>query len=271
MSRPIWFVNLLKKSFPQRFRIARLTRWPVFGALADRGLFAGDDLIYLPSDRTIAVHETINQPVNVVLPSRIVDYFIENSSYHWIMNFCICRESSQCTDYPRQSGCLFLGEAVLNINPRLGRLVSKDEALEHTRQCRQAGLVHVIGRNKLDVMWLGAGPGEKLFTICSCCPCCCLWKVLPDISPRIGSKVTRMPGVNVQVSDVCQGCGTCTAGACFVDAIRLVDGRAVIGAECRGCGRCVEICPNEAIELTIQESSYVENTIQRLEQRVDIH
>ena len=29
MSRPLWFVNLIKKSFPQRFRLARLTHLPV--------------------------------------------------------------------------------------------------------------------------------------------------------------------------------------------------------------------------------------------------
>ena len=26
MARPIWFVNLIKKAFPDRFRIARLTK-----------------------------------------------------------------------------------------------------------------------------------------------------------------------------------------------------------------------------------------------------
>ncbi len=38
MSRPLWFVALLKKSFPQRFRLARLTHLPVIGALTDRSL-----------------------------------------------------------------------------------------------------------------------------------------------------------------------------------------------------------------------------------------
>jgi len=270
MSRPLWFVTLIKKSFPQRFRFARLTHLPVIAALTEQGLFAGDDLVYLPSDRSILINEKIDRPEEFVLPSRVVDHFIENASRHWIMDFCICRESSQCSDYPRQYGCIFLGEAVLKINPRLGRLVSKDEALEHARLCREAGLVHVIGRNKLDVLWLGAGPGDKLLTICSCCPCCCLWKVLPEITPRIGLKVKRMPGVEVTVSQRCLGCGTCADGICFVDAIRIEDGHAHIGAECRGCGRCVEACPNEAIELRIASFDSVHQTIQRLSQQVDV-
>lgn len=127
-----------------------------------------------------------------------------------------------------------------------------------------------VGRNKLDVMWLGAGPGEKLFTICNCCPCCCLWKVLPDITPRIGVKVSCMPGVSVQVSDLCLGCGTCAEGVCFVDAIQVVEGHAQIGEGCRGCGRCVEVCPNDAIRLTIHESTYIDQVIERLSQKVNV-
>ena len=78
-----------------------------------------------------------------------------------------------------------------------------------------------------------------------------------------------MPGVNVTVTDRCAGCGTCAAGICFVDAIRLVDGCATIGDACRGCGRCVEASPNEAIALTIGVGEPVSHTIARLASLVD--
>jgi ferredoxin len=159
---------------------------------------------------------------------------------------------------------------VLKINPQFGRLVSKDEALAYVRRCRDSGLVQVIGRNKLDQIWLGTGPGEKLMTICNCCPCCCLWKALPVMTPRISNKVMRFPGVNVKVTDRCLGCGTCADGVCFVDAIRLEDERARIGPECRGCGRCVEACPNEAIELTLGGNGDIIHVIQRLEGKVRV-
>jgi ferredoxin len=55
-----------------------------------------------------------------------------------------------------------------------------------------------------------------------------------------------------------------------VDAIRVVDGRAEISEECRGCGRCVETCPNGAIELKLENSKYVENAITRITSRVKI-
>ena len=270
MARPVWFVNLIKKAFPQRFWMARLTNLPLLGDLVDWGLFDGDDLIYLPTDRSITVNEHISNPGDYVLPSKVVDHFIDHASHHWVMNFCLCREGNGCEDYSPQLGCLFLGEAVLKINPSMGRLVSKDEAHQHIQRCREAGLVHMVGRNKLDMLWLGAGPGEKLLTVCNCCPCCCLWKMLPEITPQISAKVKRMPGVSVVVTEDCLGCGDCTEGICFVDAIRLVDGQAFISADCRGCGRCVEFCPNEAIDLTIEENGYVDNAIQQLSQLVDV-
>ena len=274
MARPLWFVNLIEKAFPSRFRVAKLTRLPIVGQLIDYVLFEGDDLIYLPKDDVvqdvIQIGQSIEGAGNMVLPSQVVEHFIEQANYHWIMNFCICREANHCEDYPINLGCLFLGEAVLGINPRIGRRVTKTEALEHARRCREAGLVHMIGRNKLDSVWLGASPGHKLLTICNCCPCCCLWKVIPQIAPAIGDKVTKMPGVTVTVTERCVGCGTCTQGVCFVDAIQLDGQRAVIGDACRGCGRCVEICPEQAIELSIDDARFVEKSIERLSPLVDI-
>ena len=56
-----------------------------------------------------------------------------------------------------------------------------------------------------------------------------------------------MPGVTVTVTDGCVGCGICTEGVCFVDAIHMVDDHVVIGDACRGCGRCVDICPEDCV------------------------
>ena len=270
MSRPVWFVNLIKKSFPGRVYLARLTKLPFIGQMLDYGLFNGDDIIYLPMDRTIQINQPIENAGDIVLPSQVVEHFIEHANYHWIMDFCICREGNGCVDYPQEYGCLFLGEAVLEINPVFGRLVTKDEALEYARVCRETGLVHMIGRIKLDAVWLGAGPGNKLLTICNCCPCCCIWKVLPYISSDIGDRITKMPGVQVMVTDLCTGCGSCTDGVCFVDAIHLLDGSAIIDETCRGCGRCVEVCPNDAIQLSIEDWAFVQETIGRISPLVDL-
>ena len=269
LGRPLWFVELIKKTFPRVKLIAKLTKLPIIGRIIEHMLFEGDDIIYLMKDQVIQVNKPIEQEEEMVLPSQVVEYFIEKANYHWIMNFCICRASNKCKDYPIKLGCLFLGEATLGINPQLGRRVTKEEALEHVRRCREAGLVHMIGRNKLDSVWLNVSPGNKLLSICNCCPCCCLWRVLPDISPKIAAKINRMPGTKVKVNEQCIGCGTCI-NVCFVDAIRLINNRAVISDACRGCGRCITVCPQKAIELSIEDSQFIKKAIEKISPLVDV-
>ncbi|MFW9921514.1 MAG: DUF362 domain-containing protein [Candidatus Thorarchaeota archaeon] len=274
MARSLLFVKFLKKAFPGRRLIAKMTKAPLLGKAVDKMLFDGDDIMYLPKDnvaqKVIQIGKTLERPEETVLPSEIIHHFIDKANFHWIMNFCLCRDASKCEDYPIEYGCLFLGEAARGINPKLGREVTKEEAHEHVTKCRDVGLVQLIGRNKLDSSWLGVSPGDKLLTVCNCCPCCCLWKMLPDLNPTISRKVTRMPGVNVTVTDACVGCGTCAEGICFVDAITMVDDRAVISDQCRGCGRCVETCPETAIEMTITNLDYLEDSIERISAVVDV-
>jgi len=271
MSRPQWIVTLLKLAFPQRHLVARATKLPIIGPALHHWLFEGDDLLFLPEDRTIL---SLNQPIptseDVLLPSRVVEHFIEVAGYHWIMDRCLCRDAEKCEEYPIDLGCLFLGEAAAGISPKLGRRVTRDEALAHVQRCREAGLVHMIGRNRLDTVWMGVGPGDKLLTICHCCPCCCLWRVLPHVSGEISQVLTRLPGLDLRVTDNCTGCGRCTEEVCFVDAIHLQDGRAVIDETCRGCGRCVAVCPHGAIELTLADNDFVRNTIERISAAVDV-
>jgi ferredoxin len=270
MARPRWFVELIKRPFQQRFLLAEMTKLPVFGSLVDHALFQGDDIVYLPIDQVVEVNEEIAWPEEMVLPSQVVEHFVEQANYHWIIDQCLCRDASGCQDYPVELGCLFLGEATLGINPQVGRRVTRDEAHEHLQRCREAGLVHMVGRNKLDTVWLGVGPGDKLLTICNCCPCCCIWRMLPNISPHISTKISRMPGVGVSINGSCQACGLCTQGVCFVDAIHLTDTYAYITEACRGCGRCVSVCPHQAIQLTIEDERFVQTTIDRISAHVDL-
>ncbi|MBI9047130.1 MAG: 4Fe-4S binding protein [Anaerolineaceae bacterium] len=272
--RPRWitkqFTNILKFFFPGRKLFSRPSRLPILKQIYDYMLFDGDDVIYLPKNSVVQVNEPIDSVDNTVVPSDIVDHFIKVADYRWIMSFCICRSAEDCEDYPQSLGCIFLGESVLDISPDLGRLASKEEALEHAQKCRDAGLVHMIGRNKIDRVWMGV-PEGKLLTICNCCPCCCLWKLLPALDKSMSSRITKMPGVELTVTEDCVGCGLCAKGICFVDAIQIQDGKAVIDQDqCRGCGRCVEICPQGAIEIEIQDENYFENAVRRIAPLADI-
>ena len=270
------YVRAIKGGFGHRFALARLTRWPLLGRAVDRALFDGDEIYVLPKGSSVTLREIpLDIPVpdreDVVLPSEIVRYFIERSKHHFIMDRCICRTSAHCRDYPHELGCIFLGKAVLAIDPRLGRLVSKEEALAHLDRCEEAGLVHIIGRNKLDSIWTAGRPKEDLMTVCNCCPCCCLWKMLPQLDEGISSKMKRLPGVHLTVDAArCTGCGTCVDG-CYVRAISMREGRAVIDqAMCKGCARCAHACPEKAVTLHIEDGSYSMHAVERIAPLVDV-
>ena len=40
--------------------------------------------------------------------------------------------------------------------------------------------------------------------------------------------------------------------------------------DCRGCGRCVEVCPQKAIELKIEDNKYIETSIKELDKIIDV-
>lgn len=181
MALPHWVIKLIMKLFPKRFFLAKLTHIPIFREIAHAWLFKDDEIYYLPQDTIIAekinrskkivINKSIDQTIDLVIPSQVLEHFIEKAKYRWLMNFCLCRTANDCKDYSQNLGCVFLGEAVLDINPAYGELVSIDAAKEHLAKCQKEGLIHLIGKNKIDTQWLRVGPGTKLMTICNCCEC----------------------------------------------------------------------------------------------------
>lgn len=269
MSRPLWLNKLLTWSFPQFWMVASATNWPGVGRWLHNWLFK-DDALYMVPLQKIAINLSVAAPEQVCLPWQAVEHFIRAASFHFVMNECICRAGKKCKDYPIELGCIFLGESAKQINPEVGRRVSMEQALEHARKCRDAGLFHLLGRNRIDQVWLNTGPCGRLLTICNCCPCCCLWNNLPRLSEDIRQKITKMPGISVRVNDNCNGCGKCAEKVCFAGALRMDNGRAVISDMCRGCGHCALICDQQAIEITINNPDIISQSIQRISAAVNV-
>ena len=267
-------VAFLPRVFNTRYRLARMTRkHKRFGNFIRKRLFDGDDMVVLPKDSVV---KDVNLSIDIddagdrtILPSDIVKAVIDQADDIFIMNFCLCRKSNNCKDYPLDHGCVFLGKGTKKIPEKYGRFATREEAKAYIDECSDLGFVHIIGRNKLDSVWLHTGDKKDLMSICNCCPCCCLWNMVRDISDDISGTYKKMDGVDVSVdTDECIGCGSC-AEICFTKAITIIDGKCSIDQRCRGCGRCVERCPKDAIRISF-DGSKVDSEIERIEQLVNL-
>ena len=271
MDRQLKKKEFYKKLFPKKFPRLNPAKLKFVAKMIEKKYLDDDRLYCLPPDRVIQVGQPVDDQQSMVLPSQVLEHFIRKSSHRFIMDTCICRESMPCQNYPHDIGCIFLGQPTRDIHPGLGREATVDETIAHTRRALEAGLVFSVGKSKLDTVWLEIGPGDKLFTICMCCPCCCITRGIVHGHPMLGEKYQRMPGVEVAVTDDCAGCGTCTEeGVCIFGAISLEDGRAKINDNCRGCSRCVQACPNQAIQVRVQDNLFVDQTIARLSEKIDV-
>ncbi|MCQ2078805.1 MAG: 4Fe-4S binding protein [archaeon] len=249
----VFLVNIF---FNSRYRLASWTRkHPRFGRFIRKLAFDGDDMVVIPKNNT--VRRTVDLDIEIkdadernVVPSDLVKMVLRKSDKIFIMNFCLCRKSNKCKDYPVGSGCIFVGKATSKIPPEYGRFASPEEACAFIDDCGEKGHVHIIGRNKLDSIWLHTGNHLDLMTICNCCPCCCLWNMARDIDKDISDCYRRLDGVTITAdTETCAGCGICLE-SCFVRAIQIREGKVVLDdAKCRGCGRCSESCPTKAITL----------------------
>jgi hypothetical protein len=242
----------------------KIANWPGLRSLLRRILVArGTVFTFIP------VNEGVELPGGAAMPMTVVEHFINRAEHHVILDFCPCRRSFDCRDYPVERGCTFIGEGAREIDPGVGRHVSGEEALAYLREGMEMGLVPVIGKIDFDAVMLGVKDRDRLMTICQCCPCCCLTTALHYASRDVRDIITRLEGVEVKVTEDCSGCGACVE-ACIFHQMQVDGGKAVVGEECKGCGRCAAACEQEAIRITISDSGYIEACIERISANVDV-
>jgi len=260
----------LKYIFNWRFWIAEITKKSkAYRKLIDKMLFEDDEIIVVPN--TINVNKKIDAEPSEFLPTEIIKDVIRRCDDIVIMNSCLCRTSNKCEDYPRDIGCIFLGPTTRKIPRHIGKPATVEEALEHVDRADEAGLSHIIGRNKIDTVWMNVRPGKGLLTICHCCPCCCLWKVYPNLDDSISDKLEKLDGVKIELhEDNCRKCKLCLNEVCMFDAIGYENERITIDYDnCKGCGLCVNTCKFDAITVSYNERT-IDNVVDRLENLIEI-
>lgn len=258
-------IFIVNRVFNWRFWIAGLTKKSkIAKKVINKLLFEKDDVVIIPN--TIPVNQKIESEPTEFLPTDVMKEVIKQCDDIVIMDTCLCRTSNKCEDYPQDIGCIFLGPTSRKIPRTIGHTATVEEALAHVDKADAAGLSHLIGRNKIDSIWMNVRPDEGLLTICHCCPCCCLWKVLPNLHDDISSKVTKLNGVTVTYDEEkCKNCMKCTKkDVCMFEALTLKDNKINIDPnKCLGCGLCANVCKFDAITIDYTDKS-INNVINRM-------
>lgn len=201
-------------------------------------LFGENDRPKTPQLRTIPLSRSL--PVEqTVMPYDEARSLVLGHE-HIAVAPCICRKEHLMTgdgcDKPMESCLIFGTGAQYYVENRIGRFISREEALSILADAEKSGLV------------LQPSNSQQSVNICTCCGCCC--QILKNLKrlPNPAQYVASNYRASVD-RDLCSGCGTCVE-RCPMNAMELTEDHAgVLVHRCIGCGVCVQSCPEEAIGL----------------------
>ena len=157
------------------------------------------------------------------------------------IGYCYCRTIRKNCDNPKWT-CIHVGTAqkLSAIGERTPiKSTTVEEVKDLLYEADNRGLVHQL---------ITAPNKDYFYTICNCCPCCC---VMLNSVNRL-NKASIVSNSNfVILHDVkeCTHCGECVK-RCYFDALITVDNRTICYEEnCVGCGLCISKCEFNAIKL----------------------
>ena len=192
----------------------------------------------------VIVNEELEVPTEKILPTQQIRELIEKYDDIAVGN-CYCRQHQEFLDNPCKMieltpSCITLGKSARHTSKHgFSKLVSKEEALKILKKCEDAGLVHKAYHK------YGKSSAEEV-AICNCCNCCCMTARDCLIFPVV-NETNYLASID---EDLCTGCGTCV-DLCYNKAIELNDNDKAERIEefCAGCGVCAYHCPENAIAL----------------------
>jgi len=184
--------------------------------------------------RIIPVRKAIPS-ASTVLPFEEVSHYIDKAECISVGD-CACRVAAKRCNNPIEV-CLGLDRfAEFLVERKMGRFITKEEALKILEETEEVGLVH-----------LTSNTSDRIGFICSCCSCCC---VALGVATRIKDAASH-PVSNFYASvnvDDCNACGVCE-DRCPAKAITVADVAVIDVPLCIGCGLCASACPTKAIDL----------------------
>lgn len=156
---------------------------------------------------------------------------------------CGCRMAFKNCKNPLDTCLLLDEEAEYLISRGYAKKIEIEEAKHVLEIADKAGLVHLT-------LYL---PNQKVYAICSCCPCCChdLQALLEYGKTFFVAKSDYLTTCN---TDLCDRCGTCIE-RCVFGAREMQNGKSLVKEEnCYGCGLCVTTCPTKASKLSLRKN-----------------
>jgi Pyruvate/2-oxoacid:ferredoxin oxidoreductase delta subunit len=198
-----------------------------------------------PTNRVIPVDRKIQAENKVHTYHQVASYI---DKYHPLaVSTCFCRHEAKLIDEKDNCGkpdevCMQFGMgAQFVIDRKMGRQISREEAMEILKTTEEAGLVHAaLNRQEIDFL-------------CNCCGCHCMILKTALAQPKPGLSLNS--GFKPQHdAEKCTACAVCIE-RCPTKAL-------VMGDEdvpqlntdlCIGCGVCATGCDFEAINLVMRD------------------
>jgi ferredoxin len=220
----------------------------------------------------VPINIAVKQPESAVLPKRILQHLLSEIDDIFLLSECICRKLHPVPGYPKEIGCMALGPATRMMHPSHGRKISAEEAHAHVEKASRAGLVASVAHTWIDAVGFGIRPFSNLMFICFCDDSSCIFRShMKTRGENLNRAYKKLPGVSLTIdASQCDGCGLCVEN-CFVSEMRLINGKAVAGADCKVCGRCAELCPRSAIALNFpDEETLLSSMASRIKAVADV-
>ena len=253
-----------------------ISKIPMFRNILEEGGGGDNNFgVYVPINQSLGTYE------NQIIPLKIFKHFIDKASHIVMEDLCGCRLVKECQHHDVSLGCMHLGSDLINIDledlerdlPQNipGRIATKEEALERVQLAYDNGLIPLLGRSRREANVTGVTDTGKIMSMCFCCSCCCVNGNLMKYGSPSLSSLHRIDGLKVEVDeDTCVGCEECMQ-VCVFKGMEMIDGKAHVNQEyCLGCGRCEDTCPNGAISIDIEDSTYVDELIRVIESYADV-
>ncbi len=194
------------------------------------------------SSKVIPVRKAI-PATQYVLPTQQAIKILEEARLFALAK-CGCRVAFRNCSNPLDTCLLLDEEAECLMSRGYAKEISLDEAKNVLEIANRAGLVHLT-------LYM---PSQKIYAVCSCCPCCChdLQALL-----KYGKTffVAKSDYIAICNADLCNGCGICVK-RCVFGAREIQNEKSTVKNEnCHGCGLCVTTCPTGASQLILRKKS----------------